>query len=263
MAIFPSRRPLPASAWEQRAEQVRRQILVSQGLWPLPEKTPLNPVIHGKVKREGYTIERVYFESMPGFFVTGSLYRPTGKTDKLPGVLCPHGHWRDGRFHEWTRKEVREQIVRGAERFEEGGRAPLQARCVQLARMGCVVFHWDMLGAADSQQLSVEVVHKFAKQRPEMNSSENWGLYSPQAESHLQSIMGLQTWNSIRSLDFLLSLPEIDHQRIGVTGASGGGTQTFMLCAVDPRPTVAFPAVMVGDGHARRLHLRECVQFTH
>jgi hypothetical protein len=111
--------------------------------------------------------------------------------------------------------------------------------------MGCVVWQWDMLGNADSQQLSSQLVHGFAKQRPEMNATENWGLYSPQAESHLQSTMGLQTWNSVRSLDFLLSLPEVDPERIAMTGASGGGTQTMLLAAIDPRLTLSFPAVMV------------------
>src|SRR5216117_3141992 len=100
--------------------------------------------------------------------------------------------------------------------------------CVQLARMGCVVWQWDMLGNSDSQQLSMQLVHGFKTQRPEMNTTENWGLFSPQAEAHLQSVMGLQTWNSIRSLDFLLSLPEIDPSRIAMTGASGGGTQTML-----------------------------------
>ena len=78
-----------------------------------------------------------------------------------------------------------------------------------------------------------------------MNTAENWGLYSPQAEAHLQSIMGLQTWNAVRSLDFLLELPEVDPQRVAITGASGGGTQTMLLAGIDPRIALSFPAVMV------------------
>ena len=243
---FPFAVPPSEAAWKERAAEVRRRILVSQGLWPMPIATPNNAVIHGKIDRGDFTVERVYFESFPGFYVTGSLYRPVGKTGKLPGVLHPHGHWPQGRFHDAGVKSIREQIVQGAERFEEGGRSPLQARSMQLARMGCVVFHYDMIGYADSQQLSYELVHRFDKQRPEMNQAENWGLFSPQAEANMQSVMGLQTYNSIRALDFLLSLPDVDATRIGVSGASGGGTQTFLLCAIDPRPTVAFPAVMVG-----------------
>src|ERR1041385_172309 len=78
-----------------------------------------------------------------------------------------------------------------------------------------------------------------------MNTTENWGLYSPQAEAHLQSVMGLHTWNSIRSLDFLLSLPEVDAERIAITGASGGGPQPLLRAAIDPRVSLSFPAVMV------------------
>ena len=242
---FPFAVPKTTEDWSKRAARVRRQILVSQGLWPLPEKTPLNVVMHGRIEREDYTVEKVYFESLPGFFVTGNLYRPKGKPGKLPGVLCPHGHWTDGRFYDTGVKAVRQDIVNGAERFEEGGRSPLQSRCVQLARMGCVVFHYDMIGNADSQQIPASISHGFAKQRPEMNATENWGLFSPQAEAHLQSVMGLQTWDSIRALDFLLGLHDVDAERIAVTGASGGGTQTFILSAIDPRVTLAFPAVMV------------------
>ena len=242
---FPLTVPETKAAWEERAARVRRQLLVSQGLWPLPTKTPLNAVIHGRIDLGDYTVEKVYFESMPGFFVTGNLYRPKQPRGKTPGVLSPHGHWADGRFHDAGRQATRREIVRGAERFEDGGRSPLQARQVQLARMGCTVFHYDMLGYADSQQLSFDLVHRFSKQRPEMSTPENWGLFSPQAESHLQSVMGLQTWNSIRALDFLLSLEEVDPSRIAVSGASGGGTQTFMLAALDPRVSLAFPAVMV------------------
>jgi len=232
--------PCPTrQAWEKRAERVRRQVLVATGLWPMPTATPLNPVIHGRIDRQDYSVEKVFFESYPGHFVTGNLYRPKGRSGRLPGVLSPHGHWPNGRFHDAGTKGVRQQIAEGAERFEVGGRSPLQARCVQLARMGCVVFHYDMVGYADSQQIPHGGTHA-APATP-----DQWVYCSPQAELRLQNIMGLQTYNSIRAMDFLSALTEVDPQRIAVTGASGGGTQTFMLCGVDPRPAVAFPAVMV------------------
>ena len=241
-----ARKPCATPAeWTARAARVRRELAVALGLWPMPEKTPLNTVIHGKMERPGYTIEKVYFESVPGFFVTGSLYRPQGKTGPFPGVLSPHGHFKDGRFYEDPAENLSKEIAAGAEKFPDGGRSLLQARCAQLARMGCVVFHYDMIGYADSVQIPQSLAHGFSKQRPEMNAAENWGLFSPQAEEHLQSVMSLQTWDSIRALDSLLSLPDVDPARIGVTGESGGGTQTFILCAMDDRPTVAFPAVMV------------------
>ncbi len=241
---FPFTPPKSPTEWAHRAERVRRQMLVALDLWPMPTRTPLNAVIHGRVERDDYTVDRVYFESVPGFFVTGSLFRPkTG--GRHPAVLCPHGHWDDGRFHDEGLDGVRKEIAAGAEHFEEGGRSILQARCVELARLGCVVFLYDMIGYADSQQIPQSLAHGFSKQRPEMNTTENWGLFSPQAEAHFQSVMGLQTWDSIRALDFLTSLPDVDPQRVAVTGASGGGTQTFILCALDPRPAVAFPAVMV------------------
>src|SRR6185295_1634072 len=206
---------------------------------------PLRAVVHGKIERPDYRVEKVYFESAPGFFVTGNLYRPKKVDGKVPGVLFAHGHWKDARLSESTADELKKEIATGQERFERGGRSKFQSMCVQLARMGCIVWQWDMLGNSDSIQLSRELIHGFAKQRPEMNTVENWGLFSTQAESHLQSIMGLQTWNSIRSLDFLLSLPEVDPDRIAITGASGGGTRTMFLAPIDPRVALPFPAVMV------------------
>ena len=245
--FFPFAVPKSKEEWDVRAERVRRQMLVSQGLWPMPTKTPLKPVIHGKIDQGDYTVEKVYFESFPGFFVTGSLFRPAKlePNNKTPGLLHPHGHWANGRFHDMGADAVQREIKSGGEKYEGGGRNPLQARAVTAARLGCTVFLYDMIGYADSQQLSFDLVHRFGKQRPEMNTAENWGFFSPQAESHVQSVMGLQTWNSIRALDFLLTLPEVDPQRIGISGASGGGTQSFMLAAVDPRVSLAFPAVMV------------------
>jgi dienelactone hydrolase len=242
---FPFAVPSSRESWDQRAAVVRRQILVSQGLWPMPTRGALNPVIHGKVDRGDYTVEKVYFESFPGFHVTGNLYRPKNVTGRVPGVLFAHGHWTDARLSESSEAELRGEIATGQERFEEGGRSRFQSMCVQLARMGCVVWQWDMLGNSDAQQLSMQLVHGFAKQRPDMNAPGAWGFFSPLAESHLQSVMGLQTLNSVRSLDFLLSLPEVDPERIAMTGASGGGTQTMILAAIDPRVKLSFPAVMV------------------
>ncbi len=242
---FPFGVPGTKEAWESRAQFVRRRILVSQGLWPEPTRTPLNAVVHGRVEREGYTIEKVYFESRPGFFVTGNLYRPANVKGKVPGVLFAHGHWADARLSEAGDAELRRELAEGEERFEEGGRSRFQSMCVQLARMGCVVWQWDMLGNSDSQQVSMALAHGFGKQRPEMNAVSDWGLFSPQAEAHLQSVMGLQTWNAVRSLDFLLTLPEVDATRVAMTGASGGGTQTMLLAAIDPRVALSFPAVMV------------------
>ena len=243
---FPFQPPASSEAWERRATQVRQRILVSQGLWPMPTKSDLKAQIYGRIDRGDYTVEKVHFESAPGFFVTGNLYRPKKiQGGKAPAVLFAHGHWADARLSQATDAELRNEIATGQERFLEGGKSRFQSMCVQLARMGCVVWQWDMLGDSDSKQLSHQLVHSFAKQRSEMNTTENWGLYSPQAEAHLQSIMGLQTWNAVRSLDFLLELPEVDPQRVAITGASGGGTQTMLLAGIDPRIALSFPAVMV------------------
>jgi len=242
---FPFPAPKSVEEWEPRRDFVRRQLLVSQGLWPMPTKTPLNAVIHGKIDQGDYTVEKVYFESAPGFFVTGNLYRPKNVTGKVPAVIFPHGHWTDARFLIQPDTFVRAEIATGQERFEQGGHSRFQSMCVQLARMGCIAWQIDALSDSDSKQFTPEVIHKFAKQRPEMNQTEGWGLYSPQAEANLQSVMGLQTLNSIRSVDFLLTLPEVDPTRLAVTGSSGGGTQTMLLAATDPRLALSYPVVMV------------------
>ena len=185
-------------------DEMRRQVLVAAGLWPMPEKTPGAPVIHGRVDRDGYTVEKVYFESYPGFFVTGSLYRPKSRPGKLPAVLCPHGHWPAGRFHDSGAAQVRLDITQGAERFEQGGRHPVQARCVQLARMGCVVFLYDMVGYADSKQLS----HR-PGDRSATEVAGRWAICSvhrPRNSTANQFLVCKPT-TSIRALDFVASLP--------------------------------------------------------
>jgi len=242
---FPFTPSATPAEWARRREYVKRQMQVACSLWPMPERPPVSATVHGRVEREGYTVDRVYFEASPGLLVTGSLYRPTGFEGRRPAILCPHGHWGGGRFHDHGEATVQNEIKAGAEKFPVGGRHPLQARCVQLARMGCIVFLYDMQGYADDGSFSFELIHRFGKQRPELSSPERWGMFSAQSELRLINALGLQTWNSIRAVDWISSLPDVDTTRLGVTGASGGGTQTFMLAAIDDRITAAFPAVMV------------------
>ena len=195
-----------SEAWNARAAYLREQVLASAGLLPLPEKTPLRPSIFGEVRRSDYTVSKVYFESLPGFFVTGNLYRPVGD-GPFPAILSPHGHWAYGRLENTL-------INSGP------------GRAINLARQGFVVFTYDMVGYNDSLQ----VPHTFSGPREYL-----WGL----------SLSGLQLWNSIRSLDFLETLPYVRREAIGMTGESGGGTQTFLAAAVDPRIAVAAPVNMI------------------
>ncbi|MEZ0387785.1 MAG: acetylxylan esterase [Verrucomicrobium sp.] len=233
-SYFPFSPVKDAAAWQSRREEIERRVLLASGLWPMPERTPLNAVIHGRIEREDYTVDKVFFMSLPDHFVTGNLYLPKNAKGKMPVVLCPHGHWPNGRFMNAGDAEVRKELATGAERFENGAHSPLQARCVQLARMGCAVFFYDMLGYADSLQ--------FTEHR---HGPQPQGFISADAEQNLYGYFNLQIWNGIRSLDFLLSLPNVDATRVGCTGASGGGTQTMILAGIDPRITAAFPCVMV------------------
>lgn len=231
---FPFTPVRDAREWKARREEIKQRLLMAAGLYPLPERTPLNPVIHGRVEMEDYTVDKVFFESLPGHFVTGNLYLPKNIRGKIPAILNPHGHWPNGRFLDTKEADIKRELESGAEKFSNGARSPLQARCVQLARMGCAAFLYDMVGYADSVQFP-EHRHGPAKS----------GFVSADAELHLVGYFGLQTWNSLRVVDFLASLPYVDKSRIGCTGASGGGTQTMMVTALDDRIVAAFPCVMV------------------
>ncbi|TFG49988.1 MAG: acetylxylan esterase [Candidatus Brocadiia bacterium] len=182
--------------WEKKAQHIRKGILEGAELSQTPQKCSLNPIIRNKRDYKGYSVENVAIESLPGIFVTGSLYRPVSKENRYAAILCTHGHFKCGRFCEDKQK-----------------------LCGTLARMGAVVFAYDMVGYGDWQKAGFK--HRFP------------------------NVLKLQTWNSIRALDFITSLSYIDPDRIGITGASGGGTQACILTAIDDRISVSIPVVMV------------------
>jgi hypothetical protein len=239
--VYPLNGVYPDKAsWEKREDFFRHQVLVANGLWPEPPKGPLNAVIHGAIDKGDFTVEKVYFTSYPGHYVTGNLYRPKNLKPgtKVPAVLHPYGHWGSGdamgRF--WWRdekgliKETTPDPTTGvvAETSLQGARSPLQATCANLAHMGCVVFEWDLVGYCDSNVIQHQI-----------------GFTDAEAVLRLQSFVGLQSWNGIRAYDFVTSLPEVDPKRVAVGGSSGGGTQTMQLGAVDMRIAAFFPMVMV------------------
>jgi uncharacterized protein len=184
------------TSWEKRSDLIKKGIIAGAEFQNKFIDIPVNATIHSKKILDGYSVENVFFESMEGFYVTGNLYRPLNFEGKSAGILCPHGHGVDMRYQEYT-----------------------QQRCATLARMGAVVFAYDMVGYADSKQ----------------------------CDHQLPKVLKLQLRNSTRALDFIYNLPEVDKNRIGITGESGGGTQTFLLSAIDSRIKVAVPVVMVSE----------------
>jgi len=206
--------------WRERSRAIREQILVSAGLWPIPEKTPLQARVFGKIDRDGYSVEKVCFQSYPGFYVGGNLYRPLGQgAGPFPATLDAHGHWERGRL-------------------EDSDNCSAPGRCINFAKQGIIAFAYDMVGYNDThfhdspRTAPVADIHHFAANDP---AALLWDV----------SLMGLQTWDSIRALDFLESLPDVDKTRLACTGASGGGTQTFILGAIDDRLAAQAPVNMV------------------
>lgn len=182
-------------SWEERAEMIREGIINGLQLDKMSKfNGDFNTIISEERKMDGYIVQNIAIESFPGFYVTGNLYRPINDTEKHAAILSPHGHLKNKRFTHYMQK-------RGA----------------VLARMGAIVFAYDMVGYGENDQVN----HK------------------------MPIALLLQTWNSKRVLDYLLSRPDVDPKRIGMTGGSGGGTQTFVLSAIDDRITASAPVVQV------------------
>ena len=194
--------------WKVRREALRKQVQSAAGLLPFPARNPLNAQVFGRIENKDYSIEKVYIETLPGFYLAGNLYRPLGKKGPFPGMLAPHGHAQYGRL-------------------EDGELFSVPSRGINHARQGYVVFAYDMIGYNDTMQLP----HVFGT--------------TPQEQLWSFGPLGLQTWNSVRALDFLESLPDVDPKKLLVTGESGGGTQTFLLCAIDERPKWSAPVNMI------------------
>jgi hypothetical protein len=209
------RRPASLAEWQDRAAWLREHVLATAGLLPAPERTPLRAVVFDERSHADYSVSKVYFESLPGFFVTGNLYKPVG-AGPFPAILSPHGHWAYGRL-------------------ENTDTASVPGRAIGFARLGFLVFTYDMIGYNDSRQLPHWSAAAGEALPPWGRREALWGL----------SLAGLQLWNSIRALDFLESRPDVARERIGVTGASGGGTQAFLLGAVDERIAASAPVNMI------------------
>lgn len=198
------------AGWTERRSRVRQALVDALG--GFPERTPLCAKVTGRLERDGYAIEKVVYESRPGFYVTGALYLPQASTP-APAILCPHGHWEGGRYH-----------------------PAVQARMVGLARRGYVALSIDKVGYNDrlSQGHRCRAIFLVG-----------------------QATQGIQVWDNLRGIDYLCSRPEVDPQRIGCTGCSGGGNQTMYISALDERIQAAAPVCSVELGECY-MHKQFC-----
>lgn len=184
--------------WEKRKAGLRKCIMQTLRLETLPPRPASAPITTPKRTYNGYSVQNIAIETLPGLFVCGSLYSPVNAKGKLPVVLCPNGHFNGGRY-----------------------RPDQQYRCASLARMGALVFSYDLLAWGESR------------------------LQFTDEDHYTSAAMTVQVLNNFRILDFLTSLKNADTSRVGITGASGGGSQTMLLTALTDRIKVSAPVVML------------------
>jgi cephalosporin-C deacetylase-like acetyl esterase len=196
-------------------QQVRAQLLAMLG--GLPEKkTPLNPRITGRIQLDGFHIEKLIFESLPGIYVTALVYVPDDGPKKHPGVLVPSGH-------------------------SANGKAYYQALCQRLVQHGYVVICWDPIGQGERSQFWDA---KNNKSRYNLICAEH-AIMGNLAYLAGTNLARWEVWDGIRAVDYLLTRPEIDPDRINITGTSGGGTQATLIAALDPRIKVVVPSCYI------------------
>lgn len=187
-------------SWEKRKALLKPELLSALQLSPLPPKPASKPIISNHRVMNGYTIENIALEIMPGLYINGSLYRPVKFGRKIPVVLSPDGHWEGQRY-----------------------RADCQIRCAMIAKMGAIAFSYDLFAWGES-------------------------LLQFKVEDHRRSLaQTVQTLGAIRILDYLLSLPETDPSRVGISGGSGAGSHTVLMTALDDRIRLSAPVVSVSS----------------
>lgn len=198
--------------WEALRPSYQEEYLYMLGLWPLPERTPLEATVTGHVSGDGYIVEKLHYQSRPRLYVTANLYRPAtipaGK--KLPAVLYVCGHSGMGR---------------------NGNKTAFQSHGIWLARHGYLCLILDSLQLGEIGAIHHGTYHE-----------NRWWWH---ARGYTPA--GVECWNGIRGLDYLVSRPEVDPQRLAVTGISGGGAATFWIAAADPRVQVAIPVSGMAD----------------
>jgi len=203
-----------ATNWAKESEEYRRQLHEMLGLDPLPARTPLNPVVTKTTEKDGFVVENVHFQSSPGLYVTGNLYRPKAVTEPLPAILyvCGHGKVKiDG--------------------VSYGNKAHYHFHGAWFARHGYVCL------IIDSVQLGeIEGLH---------HGTHNLGMWWWLSRGYTPA--GVEAWNCIRALDYLETRPEVDKTRFGVTGRSGGGAYSWWIAALDPRIRCAVPVAGITD----------------
>lgn len=189
--------------WENRKVILGRCILETLSLDNLPPAQENAPIISNKRKMNGYSIENIALETMPGLFVCASIYKPSEMKNKVPVILCPNGHFDGGRY-----------------------RPDQQKRCSVLAQMGAIAVSYDLFAWGES----------LLQFKPD--------------DHHTSLAMRIQALNSTLLLDYLLSLPEADPERVAITGGSGGGSQTMLISAIDPRIKLSVPVVALSCIHS-------------
>jgi dienelactone hydrolase len=205
--------PASAKDWEARRKKLREAMFAAMG--PLPEKAcDLEPKEVGTLKRDGFRIEKLLFQSRPDVWVTASAYVPEGSKGKVPAVLVVHGHWAGAR---------RDPVV--------------QARCLGLVKLGFFVLAVDAFGSGE----------RYTK--PALGTYHG-ALYGSTLWPAGLTLLGCQVYDNRRVVDYLLTRPEVDGERLGITGASGGGNQTMYAGALDERFRAVVPVCSVGTYQA-------------